>query len=343
VKFGKPCAPLLEQRQSFFTQNEARLGEARRWAEVYAAQPRRTACKNCEAALGPRLFTKLGVDYHQCPACGHLNGAHEDTPQFCGALYTEDGGAAYGRNYVSDNRPAFEKRRDDIYVPKARFMVDALAHCGEDPASLAYADFGAGSGYYVAAMKQLGLSASGFEVSESQVCLGNAMLEEESLTLHGPDESAMLAGKTKAQVASLIGVLEHLREPRAMLDALGKNENVRYVFFSVPLFSLCVFIEMGFPEVMPRQLTGGHTHLYTESSIDHFCAEFGFERVGEWWFGTDMVDLFRSLIVSLEGVQSLAPAAPSLKSFMQPAIDAMQLGLDEKKLASEVHMLLRKK
>jgi hypothetical protein len=101
---------------------------------------------------------------------------------------------------------------------------------------------------------------------------------------------------------------------------------------ALPLHSPTTFIEMAFPNVMQRQLSGDHTHLYTESSIDHLCREFGMSRVAEWWFGTDMMDLYRALAVSLNN--------EAANAMMLPLIDPMQEAIDRRKASSEVHMLL---
>ena len=69
----------------------------------------------------------------------------------------------------------------------------------------------------------------------------------------------------------MIGALELLDKPREMLSALVSNDNVEFIFFSVPLFSPCVFMELTHPRVFPRQLSGAHTHLYTEKSITYFA------------------------------------------------------------------------
>ena len=88
----------------------------------------------------------------------------------------------------------------------------------------------------------------------------------------------------------MIGVLEHLQEPREVLHAICSNPTIRYIYISVPMFSLSVYLKAVSPEVFHRQLGAGHTHLYTDSSLDWMCKEFGLERVGGWWFGTDIVD-----------------------------------------------------
>ena len=65
-------------------------------------------------------------------------------------------------------------------------------------------------------------------------------------------------------------------------------------------------------------------------------------RVAEWWFGTDMVDLLRSANVELarQGGED-GMGARWIETF-GPAIDHLQLALDRQKLSSEVHILLDK-
>ena len=61
----------------------------------------------------------------------------------------------------------------------------------------------------------------------------------------------------------MIGVLEHLTEPYKILSHLKKVKfnifTFRYHFFHFQLY------ENSFPNVFPRQLSGGHTHLYTKN------------------------------------------------------------------------------
>ncbi len=104
-----------------------------------------------------------------------------------------------------------------------------------------------------------------------------------------------------------------------------------------------MILESVFPEVMPRHLVAGHTHLYTESSIQCFCVEFGFERLSEWWFGLDMTDLNRSVIVTLDkhGTQN-TPLRNYWTNHFMPLIDRLQSVLDEAQACSEVHMLVKK-
>ena len=84
-----------------------------------------------------------------------------------------------------------------------------------------------------------------------------------------------------------------MTNPREILTAaISNNSKIRYLYLSVPLLSFSVYFELINQIFFNRHLSGGHTHLYTQESIRYFCKEFGFSIVGEWQFGTDIMDLF---------------------------------------------------
>ena len=43
-----------------------------------------------------------------------------------------------------------------------------------------------------------------------------------------------------------------------------KSSRIKYLYISVPIFSLTSFIENAFQNIYPRHLSGGHTHLFTK-------------------------------------------------------------------------------
>jgi len=207
-----------------------------------------------------------------------------------------------------------------------------------------YLDFGSGSGYFVGALNKIGLkNISGTEVSKYQVDFGNKMIGSNYLSVHKMDNTNNFLQETDADVISLIGVLEHLQDPRSAMAHIKKNNQIKYVYLSVPLFSLSVFLEIMSADVYHRQLHGGHTHLYTKDSLQYLAKEFGFDIVSEWWFGTDIVDLYRHIFVDLEKKQCSDVLINSFQEMILPLIDSMQLILDKSHSSSEVHLLLRKK
>lgn len=345
-RYSKPLGNLLDFKQDFFHSNDQKLREFVDIATVYTAQPRRADCKNCAAPIvftPSNTFKKLGVDYAFCPRCGHCNGAHEDTQAFCNAMYTDDQGKKYSENYTEADEKRYKQRVAEIYEPKAAFLKDALAADGAFPASLS--DFGAGAGYFVAAARGAGFTGvKGYEPSQVMAAQGNAMLGPGSLVNLALEDTAGIVARSDSSVLSFIGVLEHLQNPRDILAAASRNPKVRYLYLSLPLFSPSVVFETVFPAIMPRHLVAGHTHLYTEESIAFLCKEFGFTVSAEWWFGLDMTDLYRSILVSLQktgGAQQ--PLLDYLTKRFLPAVDAMQAVLDERRICSEVHVVLKRR
>jgi hypothetical protein len=342
-KFGKSFKDIAALKTSFFQENEKHLQRSLHYAGIYTQQPLRLRCKICDTTLpSAPSFVKHAIPYVLCPVCGQLNGMHEDSDAFCKAVYTSEGGKEYAENYTEKHVDAYARRREAIYTPKAEFLLDVLRKEGENPESLSYADMGAGAGYFVSALMELGLrNVTGYEVGETQVNLGKWVTPNLPLNVIGLQDTEKLVRTQPADVVSFIGVFEHLQNPRAILAALKSNPSVKYFYFCVPMFSPTIFGEMVFPEVMPRQLTVGHTHLFTESSLAYFEKEFGFERVGAWWFGTDMMDYYRSVLITLSGKPDLAKMADVWAETFEKVLDDMQLAMDKKRQSSQVHMILR--
>ena len=340
--YGKSSNDLISHKNVFFKNNNQLLSDGTDLNKIYAQQPKRLNCKNCDHEIHKVSFTKLGVDYLICENCTHLNGANEDTDEFCSHVYTENKGVNYSNLYNSKSANEYVKRVKDIYEPKANFINNYLVNSNLDPMELKFADFGAGSGYLVSALKALKFNnVIGYEVSEHQVLYGNQMMKDNLLHQISLQSTAQKISLVDADIVSMIGVLEHLQNPREILSAISANKNIKFFYISVPLFSISVFFEMIFPTVMNRQLSGAHTHLYTEKSLEYMAKEFKFENVATWWFGTDMVDLYRSVHVLLDKKNDTKSMTHLWSEMFSSIIDPLQLSLDKKHLSSEVHMIFR--
>lgn len=342
VKYGKSSQSLISLKENFFNNNDEILRKMGGVNKFYSQQPNRLQCKNCNQPLGEVSFRKQYVDYSLCERCGHLNGMHDDTDSFCKKLYTDNKGADYAEGYDSKFVKEFNMRVKDIYVPKAKFLCDSLVDFGHTPNELKFADFGAGSGYFVSALKFNGLNnIIGFEPSESQVSFGNKMIGKDLLELTNLRDTVTKIKEIDVDVISMIGVLEHVHNPREIIGAISENKKIKYLYISVPLFSISVYFEMVFHGVMNRHLSGAHTHLYTEDSLKYMAKEFNLSIVASWWFGTDMVDLFRSVTVCLDKDKDTHKMKRKWTELFSPVIDELQLKLDEKHMSSEVHMIFK--
>lgn len=135
-------------------------------------------------------------------------------------------------------------------------------------------------------------------------------------------------------------MIEHLSDLDEFWSAF-RASSFDYVYFSVPMFSLSAVVEHAFSDVAPRHLQADHTHLFTEQSLPKMYELLGVEPVAEWRFGTDVMDLFRSLIntVQLSGADALLD---DLVNKFAPSIDDLQAVLDRAHTCSEIHVLARR-
>ena len=185
------------------------------------------------------------------------------------------------------------------------------------------------------------IKATGYEPSKVLSDLGNKKLKFNNILNYNFEETyCALESEESYNTVSLIGVLEHLTNPHKFLNCFKKSK-AKYLYISVPMFSLSVFLENSFKNVFPRQLSGGHTHLYTKKSLENLTKKYNFKIMGEWWFGTDFADLYRSLI-NTSFYLNKDSYIKELNNFLFNQIDDLQNILDKKKICSEVHMILKK-
>ena len=88
-------------------------------------------------------------------------------------------------------------------------------------------------------------------------------------------------------------------------------------------------------------MSGVHTHLYTKESLNYILKKYNLKIVGEWWFGTDMPDLFRSIISSSK-IKNKNEFTRLANKYLGQHIDELQAILDEKKICGDVHLLIKK-
>lgn len=343
-KYGKNFEDIIDIKSDYFQENDRFVQLQKEQTQLYLKQKPRKFCKNCKNQLVKILFTKSGIDYFICENCGHLNGEREDSDEFAEEIYHAGGGTIYAQYYHTDDPDTYLNRVNKIYSPKAKFLLNSLKKFGEMPLELSYRDIGAGSGFFVSALKKLGVKdVKGYDASEIQVAFGNQMNSSQILEVNKIGEINSLVKNLKSQVVSMIGVLEHLQDPSEVISTISKNKNIEYLFLSVPLFSLTVFFEIVFEEVYSRQLSGDHTHLYSEKSLDYLIEKYGFIKMAEWWFGTDFLDLYRDMLVMFEKNNPEHSVREKFSEIMKSVINPLQLILDKNHLSSEVHLLLKKK
>lgn len=338
LRYSKSSAFYLNTKKTFFCANDELLEKSLNQNQLYTSQPNRVSCKICQTHLPQTTdFHSHNVDYVFCEKCSHLNGRFDDTKSFIEKIYLSDDGDEYSKNYIDEN---FLKRTIDIYIPKVDFLISSLP-----PKKYEILDVGCGSGYFVCASLLRNLSAIGLDVSKTMVDFGNNQitnhLKKSPLTYASEEGFYDSIVKSNADIITAIGVIEHLREPHKFFTAF-QNSNAKYLYYSVPMFSLSVALENTFKNVFPRQLSGGHTHLFTEASIKKMNEIIGVQSIAEWRFGTDVMDLYRHLLINLQANKSSEKMINFIHAGFGRKIDDIQPIFDENHFCSEIHLIASK-
>lgn len=341
-RYGKASKFYLDQKQHFFTQNDSLLEQIRYVNAIYLEQPVREKCKICRSPLknSQRHIASHELRYVFCESCDHLNGLHNDSLEFSSRLYEAENLANYDEHYSSGD---FEERVDSVYMPKYLFLENV---CGS-LSSESVLDLGCGGGHFVYCGLLNGLNIRGLDIGEKMLDAGNRFL----LDRFGFEPLAHLPSSGKNRINQLktafdsnnivvaLGVIEHFHDLDVVIDLI-KDASFNYLYFSVPLYSPSVLIEAAFPDVFPRQLGAGHTHLFTEQSLYHFLDVIGFDSIGEWRFGSDVLDLIRSLLVTCD-VDDLT--RNEMVTTLGDIADDIQLVFDKKHFCSEIHVVTKRK
>ena len=271
-----------------------------------------------------------GIDYKWCFNCSHLNGCYEDSEKFLKYLYSQDNGSNYSANYKKD----YFSRVVNIYNPKIKFLKKVIKK------KFDILDIGCGAGHLVKACEKQNISAEGYDPNLELIRLGSKFLNKNSIKHVDLKFWHKKVINSQKKVLCLMGVLEHLKQPNLMLRNFNKS-NIQYLYIQVPLFSFTSFLENVIPKVYPRVLSGGHTHLYTKESLYFLAKKYNLKIIGEWWFGTDIADLYRSIkVLSANKNQTYSKL---LNKFIYSSLDKLQNTLDKEKMCSQVHMVFKKK
>lgn len=328
--FSKTSSKISIIKKDFLDKNNFHLSKIKKINAKYIRLKKRKFCKNCKKKELIYFFKSFKVNYFLCKKCNHLNGGFEESEKFLNNLYSSNHGKNYSRNYIKH----YQKRVDEIYVPKAKFLKKILG-------KIEVIEIGSGDGAFLKACEIQKISAVGLEPNATMMNFAKKKLIKNKIYLSKLDKLDIPKPKSNKTCITAIGVIEHLNDPDFFFR-LFKKTKCKYLFFSVPLFSLSAILENSFKNIYPRHLGGAHTHLYTEKSIDYILKKYKLKKKAAWWFGQDILDLNRSLKIN----SNINYKNNYLKNFMSKYfdknIDDIQNFFDKKKICSEVHMIVEK-
>lgn len=343
IRYSKSTEDVIGIKKDYTKDNSKYLQNVLKINEKYIEQPIRLTCKICENIITSDYdFISHNVPYVFCTSCGHVNGLHQETNEFLNWLYFSNAGENYGSDYYN----LYQERVNKIYQPKILFLRDVIDSKKD---SLSLIDIGTGAGHLVAASLKLGLMANGIDVNQKLVDLGNSSMEK----LYGFNDNKLSCvtsekdmlhhiKNSKSSVISFMCTLNHCQDVSSYLRTFHESE-ARYLFLQVPMFSISSLISISHSEIYPRVLGGAHTHIFTENSINYLLEKFKLKILGEWRFGSDILDLKRTLMNSVNASNSATRISEQFEKLLSnKVINSLQSVLDQNHVTDEIHFVLEK-
>lgn len=307
-------------------------------ASVLRSRPLRTNCIVCDEPATSAWnvgFTKNNIDYIVCPVCTHLQSLYQADDAFQSYIFEQNDYTQTTYKNTSESAEAIDRRISAIDKPKALYILDQIRNHDLLSSNTSILDIGCGSGYMIRALRDIGFSeVAGCDYSSEQLdnarklCPDTALFQTDNTTIH------QVISSISPNVAILIGSLEHFTVPRDLIKTLGDMQSIEMLIISVPTFSLSTFIEGVSRATWSRQLSSSHTHLFTETSLDHLLGANAFRPVSSWFYGQDALDLVRHLLFDSECTPPFRSKIND--SFNIHLLNDLQSVIDRHKLSSEI-------
>lgn len=339
-RFGKSSDFLFEYQPHLLDGIDIHCAQAEIFEKSYRASSIRSNCVVCETQLGRRDFSRNSIDFILCRVCGHINGNHELSDELADSTYDSQATESmkYDKLYIM-SKEKYSKAVSKIYVPKADFIKESLADL-PNVLDLNILDFGTGSGHMVQALRDVGFgSVKGIDPMQTTVDFGKEVMRVSGLSKVPIRDSIKFLEQTTSELITMICTLPHVASQNEVMLAMSQNPSIRYTFQKLPMFSLGAMLDVTSPNTNSRVLAGAHNHLYTDKSLEFMEKKYGLKRISEWRFGSDILDLYRNILIKLTRAESSMEFKSYFSDSFLSMLDELQLVVDANKFASEIHVL----
>ena len=274
---------------------------------------------NYETDSSKEVFRVYGATYNQCSNCTHVFLIERPTKEALDDFYSKD--KKYQSTYADTKTT--ETRVQQVSIPKLEWVISIYKKIyGREPKSIL--DVGAGSGHFCFACRERGLRADGVEISES----GNSFCEKHfGFSLINKDFIQSYGDFKNYEIITFWGVIEHISNPLAMLDAAHKllSGKKGLIVTQVPRWnSFGTSVQKIFNDSIVRHLDPlGHINCFTDLSHATAYNLCGFNIKAAWYFGMDIYEFILQTSNFMNNdkiIKEMGPYIPFLQDEMDLAM-----------------------
>jgi len=337
VKYSKSSSDIENESNEWLKNDHDILSTQKNKSIAKIQVIQRKNCILCNNNLtNVSSFFHRSVPYVECTICGHVQAEQ---------IINDDVGCEFDNIYPDQTESKWISRRDRIYKPKLKWIIDVLADLGiseEHAKKMEWFEIGSGAGYFMDVLRHYGvMKMSGIEANRLLVERTNKLLKK-NYTVCTTDIGRSITN-SNAEIMVSFFVLEHLSDPIQLINAIkGKPKGTVFIF-AVPVFGLSTVLEAVFDGHAARNLDSVvHRQLYTERSIQYFLDMAGYEMKGMWVFGQDASDFSRMLLIKTCEIYP-ATINKSIISKLNSLADNFQSVIDNSHFSDARHVLAVKK
>ena len=207
------------------------------------------ACPICKSKRNRLLKSIYRFSYYECRYCGASYVSNMPSDEDIKKLYNS---AYYTRTnkLLLANKKIIGYRVKNIARPKVGYVLKYLTSKNKS-----WLDIGCGTGEILSVVSSMGWKAQGVEPNKSEREFGirNFKINVVDSFMY---ESVISMQVKRFGVVSLFGVLEHFKDPHALIENIAKIQDKKdNLVIEVPHFpSLSAFVQMNFPDKVNRYM-----------------------------------------------------------------------------------------
>ncbi len=315
IRTGKPLSAALLSRDLAWKQ---RVESSDSVATVLLVQEgeKTTRCTVCDGE-GVELLVVRSVPYLECPDCRHLFIGLMPEDSLLERLY-ETGDSAQDFVYIAPDPALQADRIAQIAQPKFEFIDRSLGDSSDGSRGL---------------WIDIDIEADARQAAVAQ----DRGIDTQVLLLDRTMDPPAAIGR--ANVISLITVVEHFPDPVATLGVLARAmRSGGHLVVEVPRHpSVSVILNgAGIGPVYRHASPPEHLNIFSSRSMQLMMEQLGFSIIAEWRFGSDALQVFTDIGVVLGHESGF------LDHRSQIAIEQMQVQIDSAGLSDTILVVARK-